>query len=314
MTDTFSEHDFLAGLRELKSDPRLLIPIGDDAALLADGGSGILLASDSVVEGTHCEAGGGAAEILARKAVRSNLSDIAAMGGRPESVLLNLVLPHDRAASAAETIVRVAAEECERFGVALAGGDTVCAGDLIVVSVSVTGRLIADAVTRSGASVGDLIVVSGDLGGSSMGHHDSFIPRLDEAARLVELGVPTAMADISDGLLRDLANICAASGCGARIDASQVPISGAAEFLSETPGEVDSLHRALHDGEDFELLFTISPESSESLEANWNIETKLTVIGEMVESGLWLEQDGSVQEVEPGGYDHGAGRKETDND
>ncbi|MFT7619110.1 MAG: thiamine-monophosphate kinase [Planctomycetota bacterium] len=305
MSDQFSEHEFLAWLRGLPSDDRLLIPIGDDAALLDDHHQGILLASDAVVEGTHCEVGPKAAEILSRKVVRSNLSDIAAMGGKAESLLLNMILPRQIAKKASRQILETVHSECQEWQVALAGGDTICAGDRIILSACVTGRPIAEPIKRSGAKVGDLIVVTGSLGGSILGHHSTFIPRLREAEELVRLGPPSAMADISDGFLRDLNNILTSSNVGAIVQAEQIPISPAARALSESKGEKTALDHALYDGEDFELIFTIPPERFALMRVEWNIDTKLTVTGEVMESGLYLSREGEVCEVSPGGFDHG---------
>lgn len=305
MSKPFSEHEFLAWLREQPADERLLIPIGDDAALLDDGGRGILLASDAVVEGRHCEFGKGAAEILARKVVRSNLSDIAAMGGVPESLLLNMILPVQNASAVAKIILQIVQQECREWGVALAGGDTVCAGDTIILSACVTGRPILNSIRRNGAQVGDLIVVTGFLGGSILEHHSTFTPRLKEAAELIRLGPPSAMADISDGLLRDLNNILDASGVGAEIQADQVPIAEAAKTLSRSDESRSPLDHAMYDGEDFELVFTMAPKRFKSLADQWNMTTNLSVIGTVVESGLYLSRGGELCEVQPGGFDHG---------
>ncbi len=314
MADAFVEHDFLAWLRQLPADDRLVVPIGDDAALLADGGKGILLAADTVVEGSHCLGGRGAAEILARKVVRANLSDIAAMGGIPESLLLNMVLPLTKAEEAARLILGIVAEECNQYNVALAGGDTVCAGELIILAASVTGRPIDQAITRAGAQLDDLIVVTGELGGSILGRHADFKPRLEEAKELVAHGPPSAMVDISDGLLRDLANILTASQKGAHILAEKIPVSQAAMRLAQDGSSKSALEHAFFDGEDFELLFTISEKRFEVLQRKWNMATKLSVIGAVVETGLVVEQDGEVRQVEPGGFDHGAEMKDAQHD
>ena len=186
----------------------------------------------------------------------------------------------------------------------LAGGDTVRGPGPIVLTLAVTGILHADPITRAGAKAGDLIVVTGSFGGSLLGKHADFEPRLDEARRLVALGPPAAMADVSDGLLRDLANIATISGCGAKVDAARVPIAAAAHQRSLATGRA-AIDHALHDGEDFELVFAWPEGRWSHLESLWSHPTPLTVVGEFVEQGLWLRKDGCVREVQPGGYDHG---------
>ncbi len=306
MSNAFHEHDFLNSLLALPIDSRLIVPIGDDAALLEDRCGGILLAADTVAEGRHCERGPDAPEVLARKVVRANLSDLAAMGGYAESLLLNMILPEGVEPKIPQRILQVVSEECALFGVALAGGDTVCAGDRIILAASVTGRLFQQPICRSGAKLGDLIVVTGALGGSILGRHGTFIPRIKEAEILSRWGPPSAMADISDGFLRDLNNILVASGVGALLNEDQIPISEAASALAEMNPSRSPLDHALHDGEDFELVLTISPDRFEIVQENWKIDTKLHVTGAVVESGLSLLVGGEVQSVDPGGFDHGA--------
>ncbi len=306
MAGSFREHAFLAGLRRGRSHRILKVPLGDDAALLEGSEGERLVASDTVVEGIHCPRGREAPEILARKAIRANLSDMAAMGGYGQAVLVNLVLPHGGAVEAAEVIMDVVRAECGRYDLALAGGDTVCGGDRLMVSVTVIGKLWGKRpICRSGARVGDLIMVTGALGGSILGHHHLFEPCLEESQRLVELGPPSAMADVSDGLLRDLANICTQSGCGAVIHDVDVPISDAARKLSARDPSRSALDHALHDGEDFELVLTVNPKIRAHLEEAWNMDRPLTVMGEIISEGLYLEQDGVRHVVSPGGFDHG---------
>lgn len=303
----FSEHAHLEWLRRrAAADERLRVPLGDDAAVAADGVRQEVLAVDAVVEGVHAESGPGLPERLARKAVRANVSDVAAMGARPQLALLTLIMPEGAGDDVARRVHETAAVECGRHGAVLCGGDTVRGGDRLIVSVTLTGRLFAAPVTRGGARPGDLVLVTGPLGGSIRGRHADLEPRLAEAEALVRLGPPTAMTDVSDGLLRDLANVAAASSCGAVVRAGAVPVHDDARALAATTGR-DALEHALYDGEDFELLFCAPPDVWTRIESGWKMPVIPRVIGEMVTEGLWIEDLGERRRVEPGGFDHGPG-------
>lgn len=301
----FSEHDFLHHLRTSTApDARLRVPIGDDAAVAAANVVGDVLAVDAVMEGVHVASGPEAPEQLARKAVRSNVSDIAAMGARPSLALMTLVLPTTATRDVADRVAAVTATECRRFGAVLCGGDTVVGGDRMIVSVTLTGQLIDEPVTRSGARPGELLVVTGALGGSLSGRHVDISPRLEEAAELIRLGPPSAMTDVSDGLLRDAANLATSSGCGVIVRGQAVPIHPDAERRAATTG-LEAQQHALHDGEDFELLFTVGPDAWMRIQEKWKLETPLTVIGQVVADGLWFESGDRCACVAPGGWNHG---------
>ncbi|HGY91919.1 MAG TPA: thiamine-monophosphate kinase [Planctomycetes bacterium] len=307
MDDAFHEHEFLKWIAQRNDGPSARLPVGpgDDAAIIVRGeGADLLLAMDVVCEGVHLEAGPDLPERLARKAVRSNLSDIAAMGGVAEAIVVGLELPVDATDALARRVMEAVREETRRFGVELAGGDSVMRPGGLSLGVAVTGRPHRDAVLRSGARPGDLVLVTGALGGSILGRHHDFIPRLEEATALVDLGPPSAMTDISDGFLRDLSNILEASGVGAVVDAAAVPISDAAAHLAART-DMSPLEHALHDGEDFELLFTMDSETAGRVLKEWKLMTPLTVTGKVVERGLWLQTGDERKEVAPGGYEHG---------
>ena len=302
----FSEHDFLAWLsRRNPPDDRLRVPIGDDAAVLARADGDRLFAVDTVVEGVHVPSGPDAPEQLARKVVRANLSDMAAMGGRGDAAVLSLKLPRGADRTVAERVFDAVSEECRRHDVSLAGGDTVVGDGGLLITLAILGSLRGAPVTRRGAKPGEVVLVTGEFGGSLLGRHIDIEPRLREAARLVDLGPPTAMADVSDGLLRDLSNILEASGCGAVVRADAVPVSPDARIMAAKSGRT-ALDHALHDGEDFELVLTMPSRLVEEVLKDWKDLAPLSVIGEVVASGLWLEEDGRCRTVAAGGWDHGA--------
>jgi thiamine-monophosphate kinase len=159
-------------------------------------------------------------------------------------------------------------------------------------------------VRRSGARIGDSILVTGPLGGSILQHHLDFTPRVREGLRLNEVADLHAMIDVSDGLAKDLYHICEESRCGAVLSADAIPISKAAQDLAARDGK-SPLDHALTDGEDFELVFTVSAADAERLICDQPIAgITLRRIGEIVADGYWLEQAGRKVPLEPRGFEH----------
>ena len=248
--------------------PRLILGPGDDAAALAwPGGGSLLLTTDAAEEGVHFDRRLHPARAIGRRAVAAAVSDIAAMGGRPAGTLISLVAPPSEE-TAAVRISEAAAERARELGAPLVGGN-ITAGKRLGLHVTVAGTSPAEAplLRRSGAKPGDGLFVTGKLGGAALGlsllrgrregatasftpEEDALVARhLDPAPRL-EAGVALAGAahagmDISDGLALDLHRLAAASGVGALVEASRVPLAG--------PG-ARGLDAALFGGEDYELL------------------------------------------------------------
>ncbi len=191
----------------------------------------------------------------------------------------------------------------DAFGVALVGGDTNSWDGKLAISVTALGEATARGpVRRNGAKPGDWLFVTGPLGGSILGHHLDFTPRVREALRLHAAVELHAMIDISDGLAADVNHICAESACGAVLVAERIPFADAARTLSATSGRTPLAH-ALGDGEDFELVFAVSPEAGHALLKAPPV-AGLTRIGECVESGLWLEENGVRKPLAPTGWVH----------
>ncbi len=191
----------------------------------------------------------------------------------------------------------------DAFGVPIVGGDTNTWANKLVISVTALGETTARGpVRRSGAKPGDWLFVTGPLGGSILGHHLDFTPRVREALLLHEVVELRAMLDISDGLAADLNHICEESNCGAVLVAEAIPISGAARELSHTSGKTPLQH-ALGDGEDFELVFAVSPTDGAKLLSQPPV-PGLTKIGECVEAGLWIEENGTRKPLAPTGWVH----------
>ena len=284
---------------------------GDDCALLNVDGASIAFAADALCEGVHFDLTRCTAEQAGRKALCVNLSDIAAMGFTPVAATATVCLAGDGVGDVAEGFCRGLWAAAEEFDCPVVGGDVVSAPDgRHSISVAIIGRGPAKgAFLRSGARPGDVLLVTGALGGSARGHHLEFTPRLAEAARLRELGGVTAMIDISDGLSTDLHHLARESGVGAQIEAAALPISDDARALAATDDPArDALERALHDGEDFELLFSVDPRQVEHILKAWDLPTPLARIGRVSEprAGVCLLQpDGARLPLEPGGYEHG---------
>ncbi len=239
-------------LHHLPVNDTLITGPGDDCAVVArDDKWDTLLKTDVVVERLHFTPDT-APERIGRKALARAVSDIAAMGGMPEHALITVLCHPSRPVALLEGIYRGMNTLARQFGISLAGGET--SGlpyDGLVISVALTGRVErGQAILRSGGRPGDLIFVSGLLGGSfPTGWHLDFEPRVELARGLLKAGIrPSAMMDLSDGLGTDLPRLAAASGCGFELHESALPCR---------PGF--SVADAVSHGEDYELLLTLPP-------------------------------------------------------
>jgi len=258
--------------------PEVIAGPGDDCAVIDPGSeTWQLLKTDSVIEGVHFLPGTDPI-LVGRKAMNRVLSDIAAMGGRPRHALVTFAVDSNREFAEIEGWYRGLLSAAATFDCGIVGGETSRlpqAGAILTIAMTGTVRP-ALCVFRKGASPGDLIAVSGRLGGSfESGRHLTFTPRLKEAAWLVEHAKPTAMMDLSDGLGSDLPRLAAASGVGYRVESSSLPC-----HVGVTPDQ------AVADGEDYELLMTFSPETYREGIAGWREhfpDTPLTVIGGITE-------------------------------
>ncbi|MBI3313497.1 MAG: thiamine-monophosphate kinase [Candidatus Omnitrophica bacterium] len=244
--------------------------IGDDAALLPKipKNHEWLLTTDVLVDGVDFRINEMRPEMIGRKTLAVNLSDIAAMGGIPAAFVISLGIPAHVKENWIHRFYKGMIRLAKQTNTACVGGDISRASNFFA-SVALLGHVEKGrAVTRCGAKRGDLIFVTGKLGGSILKHHYDFTPRLSEAGFLNKHFRPTAMIDISDGLIQDLEHILKSSGVGARIDFTRVPISKNAEELVR--GNADkALRHALTDGEDFELLFTVRKHWRGSLKKAW---------------------------------------------
>lgn len=286
------------------ADRRVLIGPGDDtAALQWNGDRTCLITTDMLLEGSCFLLADAGPRRVGRKALAVNLSDIAAMAGRPVAAVVSVGLPRQGGRRIAEELYLGLREMADAFDTALVGGDTNSWDGPLVISVTILGEATERGpVRRSGALPGDWLFITGPLGGSIRGHHLDFTPRVREALRLHEVTDLHAMIDISDGLAADLGHICDESRCGAILRADAIPITAAAK---DTNDESTPLEHALSDGEDFELLFAVSPADGQRLLDTQPVSgIDLCHIGECVDSGIWLETGGQRHPLPRRGYVH----------
>jgi thiamine-monophosphate kinase len=299
------EFAFIDWLRsKTPAHSRVALGPGDDAAVLQfPGPAECLITSDMLMEGTCFRLEEAGPRLVGRKAMSVNLSDIAAMAGRPLAAVVSVALPRAGGRALAEELYLGLREVADQFDTAIAGGDTNTWDGPLVIAVTILGEATPRGpVLRSGARVGDRLLVTGPLGGSILGKHLEFTPRVREATELHAVADVHAMIDISDGLAADVGHMCAESRCGARIWAQAIPISQDAHRIHDGRSP---LEHALGDGEDFELVAAVSPADAERLVREQPITgIQLACIGECVEEGLWLEKNGHVGKLEPLGYAH----------
>src|SRR5829696_6672657 len=228
---------------------------GDDTAVLRPPRGPLLVTTDMLLEGSCFRLAEAGPFRVGRKAMAVNLSDIAAVAGVPTAAVVSVGLPRTGGRELGEQLYLGMRDAADAFGVPLVGGDTNSWDGPLAISVALLGEATARGpVLRSGAKVGDWVLVTGPLGGSILGHHLDFTPRVREALKLHESAALHAMIDLSDGLGRDLYHICEASRCGAVVFGDAVPVSDAARDLAARDGR-PALDHALSDGEDFELVF-----------------------------------------------------------
>lgn len=301
----------------------ILIGIGDDCcASVLPPGEILLTTTDLLLEGIHFRRAWTDLLTLGRKCVAVNISDIAAMGGTPQTLSLGLALPADLSPNDFDQFIAGILAAAKEYGAILTGGDTCRSPGGLMVSVTVQGSALpAQLLRRSGALPGDLLYVSGTLGDSALALHQLLAERIPaaELARrhhqptarlrlgqeLAQRSLATAAIDLSDGLLADLGHILKASGCGARVSGAALPLSP--PFRAALAAEPGLLHLALAGGEDYELLWSAPPAAAADLAAlSSELALPLTCFGEIVAAAglLVLDADGAAIVLPAAGYNH----------
>lgn len=301
------ERQLIAEIRRWlgKASPTSPFGIGDDCAVLPPTKRHQLVTTDPVIYGQHFDASVSPRHVGA-KLLKRNLSDIAAMGGRPVAAVVSLALAPNTSLPWLAEFHRGLAACALKYGVKIVGGDitqgpTGFFGAFLTLHGESAGRRI---ITRRGAQAGDLIYVTGTLGGSLQKHHYDFRPRLTEGAWLAGRTEIRAMMDVSDGMAKDLHSLTS-PGLAAALEPAAVPISFAAKRRSRTSRKTPLFH-ALSDGEDFELVMVIGGKTNAGqFERDWAkrfSRVKLSRIGRFVRKNQI--SPGAVRLADYHGYEH----------
>lgn len=282
-------------------DARVVVPPGDDMAVVRLDGADVLAAVDQIVEGRHFTLESTPLELIGRKAITRNLSDIAAMAARPVASLAAVVLPREWSEARAMELFEAMRATAARYDCPLVGGDISIADAPLMCSVTVLARPgPRGAILRGGAKVGDAVYVSGSLGGSvepdGRGRHLTFEPRVELALALSERFDLHAMIDISDGLGRDAGHIAEMSRVQIVIDAGRVPCS---------PG--CAWRRAMSDGEDYELCFTLAADERVPAELCGTRLTRIGIVRERRDGAptVIVRESGRESDATQLGWEHG---------
>jgi len=286
-----------------------ILSVGDDAAVIDSFGKQTVISNDLLLEGIHFDLAYTPLKHLGYKSVVSNLSDIYAMFATPTQIVLGLGISNRFSVEALDEFYEGVYAACDKYNVDLVGGDTSSSLRGFVISVTAIGEVVEGKfVTRSGAKTGDLLCVSGDLGGAYMGlqllerekrifmespgvqpdlEQKAYVigrtlkpePRADIVSWLQEHNItPTSMIDISDGLSSEILHICKQSNVGCLLYEEKIPMHEETK-MTALDFNLDPTTCALSGGEDYELLFTVKQDDYEKLVLNENI----SVIGYMTD-------------------------------
>lgn len=291
----------------------LPIGIGDDMAHLPSGPGGVLLTTDMLMDGVDFDSRSHSPERIGRKALAVSLSDCAAMAVRPGWALVSVALPDAWSMAQAQGLLLGMEPLAREYDVRIVGGDTNSWEKPLVIDVVLVAEPWPGVppVRRSGARPADFVYVTGRLGGSLVGHHLDFQPRVREARWLAERLGPAlhAMMDLSDGLSTDAARLARASGCGIELDEGALSGLGSeAAVRAGSSGGRLLLDRILNDGEDFELFFAAGPEADvpATIRSDSGAAVPCTRVGRVFQGkGLWLvHPDGRRSPIESRGWEH----------
>jgi len=320
---------------------RIIVGIGDDAAVVEPYGQKLLVATtDTMVETVHFNTEDADFEKIGYKAMVSSISDIIAMGGKPKYALVSLAICKENLTEDVDDLYEGMLRCGREFGVMIVGGDTVSSPKKVVITLALLGEVARGRVIyRSGAKIGDYILVTGNFGDSAAGleilkgrwkiraksdyvekckrkiikKHLLPRPRVREAEIISRNRLATAMIDSSDGLDLSVKFICQASKVGAKIWLDKIPISDSLRYLtsqrevassSEFEGDIRALNFALYGGEDYELVFTVPSERIEKVQRDVS---HTTMIGEIVPAKwriTYLNKEGKEVKLKGRGYEH----------
>ncbi len=302
------EFSFIEWIRsQQKQDKDTVIGTGDDCASIKMNDDKLcLVTTDMLVEGTHFELKKNTPKQVGKKSIACSISDIAAMGCSAKYAVVSICFHHETKTKFAKELFMGMKEEADEYNIKIIEGDIVSSKKMLAINVAMFGENKGlKPVKRSASRVGDTIMVTGTLGGSILRKHFAFKPRLKEGLILNKKFKINSMIDVSDGLVADLNHILEESRTGAILYEDKIPVSHDAKKLSRKTG-MTALHHALHDGEDYELLFTLFDKESERLLASKSLSIHVSKIGRIKKSRGILLQDshGKLKEIKPIGYEH----------
>lgn len=330
---SYGEFGLIERLKKCVTAPSdfVIIGISDDAAAFeTEAGRVTVMTADAFVEGVHFDPSFVPFRDLGWRAMAANLSDVAAMGGRPTWATVCLCIPPSCPAESLEALYAGMDAVAAPLGCRIVGGDTTASPSGLMLAISLLGEVKRERITpRGGVRPGDLFCVTGHLGGSRaglevlrrgrlgrplqgcfeevVGRFLRPVPRVREAAAMGDAAAIHAAIDISDGLSSEVHHLCRMSRVGARIEGGSVPIHAEAHAVARLCGE-EGLTFALSGGEDFELLFTVAPGDAErvarAVEAATG--TPISVIGEGIppEEGVRIRRDDAWHPLSNAGYEH----------
>jgi thiamine-monophosphate kinase len=314
MTKPQAEFQLINWIQGQKPDrgDHVITGIGDDMAVLQLGNETLLITTDTLLDGVHFKTETASLEEIGAKAFGCSLSDCAAMASNPCAAVVAVSLAKTMSIDQAKQLQKGFQQAGEAFNCPIVGGDTTSWDQPLAITVTMLSQPLGkEPVRRGDAQVGDAILVTGELGGSlESGKHLHFTPRLAEVSLIQQKIDLHAMIDISDGLSSDLAHICQQSNLSAILDAMAIPLSNAARTKN------DPLKAALHDGEDFELLFCVSPADADTLLSSWReiSSIRLSNIGQIIDpqmdivdgsSQMYLRQiNGQIHPLQAEGWEH----------
>ena len=313
--DIGGEFGLIARVARKIKDRSVANQIGDDTAVVRVGGKTLLFTIDTMVEDDHFSLRWSTPEQAGAKAMESNVSDVAANGGRPRYALISICLKDDTPVEFVDGLYKGIYSVADKYGFEIIGGNFTH-GKQIVIDVAMVGEA-KKPVLRSGANAGDLICVTGDLGKSKAGlelfrhfgdgakRFDAVKAHLEPKCRLKESMIiskfASAMIDVSDGLAPEVGHICESSRVGAVVYKEKIPISTSTRSAAELL-KADAYDFALHGGEDYELVFTVSQKNLTKLKAKFKA---FTIVGKILpkKSGIYLLENGKKKNLGKG-YDH----------
>ena len=314
-------------------NPSSLKGIGDDAAVINLGSENLLVSTDMLIEGPHFDLSYVPLQHLGYKAVAVNVSDIAAMNGKPEQIVIAVGLSNRFSLEAVDALYEGIRAACANYKVDLVGGDTTSSPSGLVISVTAIGRASKEkTVLRSGAKANDIICVTGDLGAAFMGlqvlerekqvfqSNPEMQPDLEKYEYLVgrqlkpearmdiiyDLAesnvIPTSMIDVSDGLASELFHLAKNSNLGVKVFEEKIPIDSGA-YESAVEFKIDPITAALNGGEDYELLFTIKPSDFEALKNHPDIHF-IGHVHDNPQQNVMISKQGTVVPLQAQGWKH----------